>query len=78
MCLNTAINQCLILFEDWLNRNSKAAKSILTFIEEKIRERNLYELNDNVERQTSFRKIRLPGKLADCASDKTKEQNFYC
>ena len=66
-----------ILFEDWLNRNSKAAKSILTFIEEKIRERNLYELNDNVERQTSFRKIRLPGKLADCASDKTEGTELF-
>ena len=65
------------LFEDWLNRNSKAAKSIIDFIEEKIRERNLYELNDNVERQTSFRKIRLPGKLADCASDKTEGTELF-
>ena len=65
------------LFEDWLNRNAKAAKSIITFIEEKIRERNLYELNDNVERQTSFRKIRLPGKLADCASDKTEGTELF-
>ena len=65
------------LFEDWLNRNSKAAKSIISFIEEKIRERNLYELNDNVERQTSFRKIRLPGKLADCASDKTEGTELF-
>jgi topoisomerase-4 subunit B len=65
------------LFEDWLNRNAKAAKSIISFIEEKIRERNLYELNDNVERQTSFRKIRLPGKLADCASDKTEGTELF-
>ena len=65
------------LFEDWLNRNAKAAKSIINFIEEKIRERNLYELNDNVERQTSFRKIRLPGKLADCASDKTEGTELF-
>ena len=65
------------LFEDWLNRNAKATKSIISFIEEKIRERNLYELNDNVERQTSFRKIRLPGKLADCASDKTEGTELF-
>jgi len=65
------------LFEDWLNRNSKAAKSILNFIEEKIRERNLLELNANVERQTSFRKIRLPGKLADCTSDKTEGTELF-
>ena len=65
------------VFEDWLNRNAKAGKSIINFIEEKIRERNLYELNDNVERQTSFRKIRLPGKLADCASDKTEGTELF-
>jgi topoisomerase-4 subunit B len=65
------------LFEDWLNRNSKAAKLILNFIEEKIRERNLLELNANVERQTSFRKIRLPGKLADCTSDKTEGTELF-
>jgi len=65
------------LFEDWLNRNSKAAKLILNFIEEKIRERNLLDLNANVERQTSFRKIRLPGKLADCTSDKTEGTELF-
>ena len=65
------------LFEDWLNRNSKAAKLILNFIEEKIREKDLLELNANVERQTSFRKIRLPGKLADCTSDKTEGTELF-
>jgi len=65
------------LFEDWLNRNAKAAKLIINFIEEKIRERNLLELNENVERQNSFRKIRLPGKLADCTSDKTEGTELF-
>jgi len=65
------------LFEDWLNRNGKAANLIINFIEEKIRERNLYELKDNVDRQTSFRKIRLPGKLADCASDKVEGTELF-
>ena len=65
------------LFEDWLNRNSKATKLIINFIEEKIRERNLLELNENVERQSSFRKIRLPGKLADCTSDKTEGTELF-
>jgi len=65
------------LFEDWLNRNGKAANLIISFVEEKIRERNLYELKDNVDRQTSFRKIRLPGKLADCASDKVEGTELF-
>ena len=60
-----------------MNRNGKAANLIISFVEEKIRERNLYELKDNVDRQTSFRKIRLPGKLADCASDKVEGTELF-
>ena len=58
-------------FDEWLNRNPKISKSIINILEEKIREKNIYDLNQNVERQNAFRKIRLPGKLSDCTSDKT-------
>ena len=54
-----------------MNRNPKISKSIINILEEKIREKNIYDLNQNVERQNAFRKIRLPGKLSDCTSDKT-------
>ena len=64
-------------FDEWLNRNSKAAKSILNNLEEKIREKNIYDLNQNVERQSAFRKIRLPGKLSDCSSDKTEGTELF-
>ena len=58
-------------FEEWLNRNPKISKNIINLLEEKIREKNIYDLSQNVERQNAFRKIRLPGKLSDCTSDKT-------
>ena len=64
-------------FDEWLNRNSKAAKNILNVLEEKIREKNIYDLNQNVERQSAFRKIRLPGKLSDCTSDKTEGTELF-
>ncbi len=64
-------------FDEWLNRNSKAARNILNVLEEKIREKNIYDLNQNVERQSAFRKIRLPGKLSDCTSDKTEGTELF-
>ena len=64
-------------FDEWLNRNSKIAKNILNVLEEKIREKNIYDLNQNVERQNAFRKIRLPGKLSDCTSDKTEGTELF-
>lgn len=64
-------------FDEWLNRNSTAAKGILNMLEEKIREKNIYDLNQNVERQSAFRKIRLPGKLSDCTSDKTEGTELF-
>ena len=64
-------------FDEWLNRNTKAAKSILNCLEEKIREKNIYDLKQNVERQSAFRKIRLPGKLSDCSSDKTEGTELF-
>jgi len=64
-------------FDEWLNRNPKISKSIINILEEKIREKNIYDLNQNVERQNAFRKIRLPGKLSDCTSDKTAGTELF-
>jgi topoisomerase-4 subunit B len=64
-------------FDEWLNRNSKIAKNILNVLEEKIREKSIYDLSQNVERQNAFRKIRLPGKLSDCTSDKTEGTELF-
>ena len=47
------------------------------FIEEIIRERNLNNFNLNIERQSAVRKIRLPGKLADCVSDKIEGTELF-
>ncbi len=64
-------------FDEWLNRNPKAAKNIINLLEEKIREKNIHDLNYSVERQNAFRKIRLPGKLSDCTSDKIEDTELF-
>ena len=64
-------------FDEWLNRNPKAAKNIINLLEEKIREKNIHDLNYSVERQSAFRKIRLPGKLSDCTSDKIEDTELF-
>ncbi len=64
-------------FDEWLNRNPKISKDIINILEEKIREKNIYDLSQNVERQNAFRKIRLPGKLSDCTSDKTTDTELF-
>jgi len=64
-------------FNEWLNRNAKPAKDILNLLEEKIREKNINNLNQNVERQNAYRKIRLPGKLADCSSDNIEGTELF-
>ncbi len=64
-------------FNEWLNRNAKLAKDILNLLEEKIREKNINNLNQNVERQNAYRKIRLPGKLADCSSDNIEGTELF-
>jgi topoisomerase-4 subunit B len=66
-----------ISFNEWLNRNTKLAKDILNLLEEKIREKNINNLNQNVERQNAYRKIRLPGKLADCSSDNIEGTELF-
>ncbi len=63
--------------EDWFNQHPKASNSILTFIEGKIRERNLLDQNLDVGRQSATRKIRLPGKLADCTSSKVEGTELF-
>ncbi len=64
-------------FNEWLNRNSKHAKNIINTLESNIREKNIFDLNQNIERQNAFRKIKLPGKLSDCTNDKIANTELF-
>jgi topoisomerase-4 subunit B len=63
--------------EEWFNQHPKAANSILEFIEGKIREKDLQNQNLDTGRQSATRKIRLPGKLADCSSSKIEGTELF-
>ncbi len=64
-------------FEQWLNNHPKNLNTILNFLETKIREKNILNQNLDVDRQSLTRKIRLPGKLADCTSTKIEGTELF-
>jgi topoisomerase-4 subunit B len=62
-------------FDHWLTAQPKAASALLTFVVERAEERLKRRKDKEVARASATRKLRLPGKLADCsgqASDGTE------
>jgi topoisomerase IV subunit B len=58
-------------FDHWLANNQDRAKALLGYVLDKVDERLRRKAEKEVKRKTatSARKLRLPGKLTDCASD---------
>jgi topoisomerase-4 subunit B len=62
-------------FDHWLTAQPKVASALLAFIVERAEERLKRRKDKEVARASATRKLRLPGKLADCsgqASDGTE------
>jgi topoisomerase-4 subunit B len=62
-------------FDHWLTAQPKAATALLSFVAERAEERLKRRKDREVARASATRKLRLPGKLADCsgqASDGTE------
>jgi topoisomerase-4 subunit B len=62
-------------FDHWLTAQPKAATALLNFVAERADERLKRRREKEVARASATRKLRLPGKLADCsgqASDGTE------
>jgi len=62
-------------FDHWLTAQPKAASTLLGFVLERAEERLKRRKDKEVARASATRKLRLPGKLADCsgqASDGTE------
>src|SRR5262249_40603717 len=55
-------------FDHWLAANPLAANKLLDFVLERADERIRRRQEKEIKRQTAARKLRLPGKLADCTS----------
>ncbi len=54
-------------FDHWLTGSPKQAEKLLQFVVEKAEERLKRRKDKEVQRASATRKLRLPGKLADCA-----------
>ncbi|MDP1873903.1 DNA topoisomerase IV subunit B [Phenylobacterium sp.] len=54
-------------FDHWLTAQPKAASTLLAFVIERAEERLKRRKDRDVARASATRKLRLPGKLADCA-----------
>jgi topoisomerase-4 subunit B len=54
-------------FDHWLTGQPKAANALLAFVADRAEERLRRRKEKEVARATATRKLRLPGKLADCS-----------
>ena len=54
-------------FDHWLTASPKAARGLLDFVIERAEERLKRRKDRDVARASATRKLRLPGKLADCS-----------
>jgi topoisomerase IV subunit B len=54
-------------FDHWLTAQPKAANALLQFVVERAEERLKRKKDKEVARASATRKLRLPGKLADCS-----------
>ena len=55
-------------FDHWLASNPKEAGQLVDWVVERAEERQRRRKEKEVSRQSATRKLRLPGKLADCSS----------
>ena len=64
-------------FDHWLTESPKAANALLQFVIERAEERLRRRKDRDVARASATRKLRLPGKLADCSNaDRSNTEIF--
>jgi topoisomerase-4 subunit B len=54
-------------FDHWLSGDPEAARALLDTVIERAEERQRRRLQKDLDRKSATRKLRLPGKLADCS-----------
>jgi topoisomerase-4 subunit B len=63
--------------DHWLTAQPKAANSLLQFVIERAEERLKRRKDKEVARASATRKLRLPGKLADCSGSATDGSELF-
>jgi topoisomerase-4 subunit B len=64
-------------FDHWLTAAPKAANALLEFVIERAEERLKRRKDKEVARASATRKLRLPGKLADCSGQATDGTELF-
>ncbi len=64
-------------FDHWLSRDIKSANALLDYIVERAEERKRKKKTLETVRASATKKLRLPGKLADCSHNKTTGTELF-
>jgi topoisomerase-4 subunit B len=64
-------------FDHWLTAQPKAASALLTFVIDRAEERLKRRKDKEVARASATRKLRLPGKLADCSNQAAEGAEIF-
>jgi len=64
-------------FDHWLAGNPMQANKLLDFIIERAEERLRRRQEKDIARKTAVRKLRLPGKLADCSNSASEGSEIF-
>ena len=64
-------------FDHWLSGNPLQANKLLDFVIERADERLRRRQEKDIARKTAVRKLRLPGKLADCSSSASEGSEIF-
>ncbi|MBS0409684.1 MAG: DNA topoisomerase IV subunit B [Proteobacteria bacterium] len=64
-------------FDHWLTAQPKSATALLTFVAERAEERLKRRKDKEVARASATRKLRLPGKLADCSNQSADGSELF-
>jgi len=64
-------------FDHWLSNNPMQANKLLEFVVERADERLRRKAEKEVSRKTAVKKLRLPGKLADCTNTAAEGSELF-
>src|SRR5690348_3297210 len=64
-------------FDHWLSANPMQANKLLEFVVERADERLRRRAEKEISRKTAVRKLRLPGKLADCTDTAAEGSELF-
>jgi topoisomerase-4 subunit B len=64
-------------FDHWLSGNPMQANKLLDFVIERAEERLRRRQEKDIARKSAVRKLRLPGKLADCSSSASEGSEIF-